>query len=160
LTGAEQPEFDRGWEALYFCLDEQFVMTASEQSISRFERIVGISPRPTDTLDDRRFAILAAMANEIPYTIRWLRARLYALLGDKIELDLDHDNYHLQARIALQAKRQFDLVLNLLRRVVPANITLDASLDYRRHGMLTRFRHRELKPYTHEQIRRGLELDE
>ena len=42
---AEQPEFDALWQALETLLSNQFVETADESGIARFERVLGITPR-------------------------------------------------------------------------------------------------------------------
>jgi len=160
IADAEQMEFERVWRYAYFVLDEQFVETMSEAAVVRWEGIIGLHPLSTDTLDERKFAILAAKQNSLPFTYRWLRRRLTALLGGgKFWMTLDHNNYHLQVLVALIARRKFDVVVDMLRRTIPANLVLEASLNYRRYGELRRWRHGELRPHTHHQIRNEVELN-
>mgnify|MGYP000337976609 CR=1 FL=1 len=59
LCNTEQREFDRLNTAVDEVLDTQFVSTAGERGIARYEKIFGITPMDTDTLDERRFRVLA-----------------------------------------------------------------------------------------------------
>ena len=59
ITGAEQPEFEAAWAAAEDLLSNQFIKTAGNLGLSRWEKILGITPKGTDTLDDRRFRVLA-----------------------------------------------------------------------------------------------------
>ena len=51
LCKTEQPEFDRLNAAATAVLDAQFVTTAGERGIARYEKIFKITPMDTDTLD-------------------------------------------------------------------------------------------------------------
>jgi len=159
LAETEQVEFETLWGFVYFVLAEQFVETMSEAATARWERIIGLRPLATDTLDERKFAILTAKVNSLPFTYRWLLHRLDFLLGEgHSEVNLDHNNYHLQVLVSLAAQRKFEIVLDMLRRSIPANLVLDASLKYRQHSTLSRWRHGELRPFTHRQLRNKEEL--
>ena len=69
ITGAEQPEFENAWAAVDDLLNNQFIKTAGNLGLSRWEKILGISPKGTDTLDDRRFRVLTRLNEELPYTL-------------------------------------------------------------------------------------------
>ena len=58
LCDTEQPEIDRLRDAADAVLDAQFISTAGETAIARYEKIFGITPMDTDTLDERRFCLL------------------------------------------------------------------------------------------------------
>ena len=58
LCETEQPEIDRLHDAADAVLDAQFISTAGEYAISRYEKIFGVVPQDTDTLDERRFKVL------------------------------------------------------------------------------------------------------
>lgn len=59
LCDTEQPEIDRLRDAADAVLDAQFISTAGETAIARYEKIFKITPMDTDTLDERRFRVLA-----------------------------------------------------------------------------------------------------
>ena len=48
------------WEAAQAVFDDQFISTADEYGIARFEGILGLKPDEDDTLEDRRKAVLMA----------------------------------------------------------------------------------------------------
>lgn len=58
ITGSEQPEFERAWGSADDLLNNQFISTAGSMGLSRWEKILGITPKGTDTLEDRRFRIM------------------------------------------------------------------------------------------------------
>lgn len=123
LTLAEQPEFDRLLDIYDEVLNAQFVMTAGEKAISRYEEIFGVSSSAADTLEERRLRVLAKMLERLPYTIRRLREMLAALCGDAgYEIELYHDKYEIVIRLIEQSASVAESVRDMLIRVIPANL--------------------------------------
>ena len=154
LCDTEQREFDRLNTAVGEVLDAQFVSTAGERGIERYEQIFSIVPQDTDTLDERRFRVLAKINAQLPFSVRRLRQQLETLCGaDGYELELDGDRYTLTVKVALTAKRNQQAVEELLADIVPANMVCTTSLLYNQHADLTRFTHAQLALLTHFAIR-------
>lgn len=78
---AENPEFGLVWKAADRALGNEFIATADEYGIGRFEKILGIYPSDTDTLEARRMRVQNKWFNAAPYTIRMLAAKMTELLG-------------------------------------------------------------------------------
>ena len=81
ISEAEQPEFESAWDSSDDLLNNQFISTAGNLGLSRWEKILGITPKGTDTLEDRRFRILTRLNEELPYTLPQLRNILETLCG-------------------------------------------------------------------------------
>ena len=154
LMAAEQPEFETAWAVFNDLLDNQFISTAGNIGLSRWEEILDITPKGTDTLDDRRFRILTRINEELPYTLPQLRVILEALCGDgNYSATIEEGTYILVVKIGLAAKKNFDSVAAMLDRVVPQNILYELSQLYNTHAELGAFTHAELHAYTHDQLR-------
>ena len=154
LCDTEQPEIDRLRDAADAVLDAQFISTAGETAIARYEKIFKITPMDTDTLDERRFRVLAKINAQLPFSVRRLRQQLATLCGDDgYKLELDGDRYTLTIKVALTAKRNQQAVEELLADIVPANMVCTTSLLYNQHADLTRFTHAQLALLTHFEIR-------
>ena len=67
---AENPEFVLVWNAAERVLYNEFIETADEYGISRFEKILNILPSKEDTLESRRARVQARWFNTIPYTMK------------------------------------------------------------------------------------------
>lgn len=131
LCRTEQPEIDALHRASDEVLEAQFVATASARGLERYERIWGIFSRDTDSLEERRLRLLSRMSMQLPYTLRRLREMLTLLCGsDGFTLKLVYESYALVVRVELSARKQLGEVEALLRRMVPANLALDFSLNY------------------------------
>ena len=154
LCETEQPEIDRLHDAADAVLDAQFLSTAGEYVIQRYEKIFGITPMDTDTLDERRFKVLTRINTQLPFSVRRLRQQLATLCGaDGYKLELDGGRYTLTVKVALTAKRNQQAVEELLADIVPANMVCTTSLLYNQHADLTRFTHAQLALLTHFEIR-------
>lgn len=154
LCKTEQREFDRLNTAVDEVLDAQFVSTAGERGIERYEQIFSIVPQDTDTLDERRFRVLAKINAQLPFSIRRLRQQLATLCGeDGYKLEVSGGKYTLSVKVALTAKRNQQAVEELLADIVPANVVCTTSLLYNQHADLTRFTHAQLALLTHFEIR-------
>ena len=154
LCDTEQPEIDRLRDAADAVLDAQFISTAGETAIARYEKIFGITPMDTDTLDERRFRVLAKINAQLPFSVRRLRQQLETLCGaDGYKLEIDGGRYTLTVKVALTAKRNRAAVEELLGVIVPANMVCTATLLYNQHITLARLTHAQLAALTHRDIR-------
>ena len=154
LCDTEQPEIDRLHDAADAVLDAQFLSTAGEYAISRYEKIFGVVPQDTDTLDERRFKVLTRINTQLPFSVRRLRQQLATLCGaDGYKLEVSGGKYTLSVKVALTAKRNQQAVDELLADIVPANMVCTTSLLYNQHADLTRFTHAQLALLTHFEIR-------
>ena len=154
LCGTEQPEFDRLSAAAGDVLAAQFVSTAGERGLARYEKIFGIVPQDTDTLDERRFRVLVKINAQLPFSVRRLRQQLATLCGaDGYKLELDGGKYTLSVKVALTAKRNRAAVEELLADIVPANMVCTTSLLYNTWGQIGRLTWGALKQLTWREIK-------
>lgn len=142
------------WSLLDQAIDNQFVNSADVAGLSRYERMLQLKISDTDTIETRVFRILSRFQENAPYTWRDLNKLLGNLLGfDNFILERDVVAKSLTVNLELTVERQFDILVDLLERVVPANMTIDVKLRYNTHVYLSQFRHSQLKNYTHTQLR-------
>ena len=154
FQGIEQPEIEKAWNTTDDLLDNQFIPTAGNMGLSRWEKILGITPKGTDSLEDRRFRILTRINEELPYTLPQLRNILETLCGKgNYSADVEEGTYQLLVKIGLAAKNNFNDVESLLNRVVPQNMVVTLLQLYNTHAELGRFTHAQLAAYTHNQLR-------
>ncbi|EOS27611.1 hypothetical protein C806_00058 [Lachnospiraceae bacterium 3-1] len=129
-----------------------FTGTATRQGIARREKLYGIIPADTDTLEDRRFRVMAKENDRIPYTLRSMKKKLENLCGaEGYRLSITENK--VEIRVALIRKTMFQDVTNMAEHMVPLNMSLDCSLLYNQHTTLGKFTHRQLAMYTQNQIR-------
>lgn len=154
LCDTEQPEFDRLAEAADAVLDAQFLSTAGEYAISRYEKIFGVVPQDTDTLNERRFKVLTKINTQLPFSVRRLRQQLATLCGDDgYKLEVNGGKYTLAVKVALTAKRNQQAVEELLADIVPANMVCTMSLLYNTWEQIKRLTWGELKKLTWREIK-------
>lgn len=154
IAQAENPEINNLWAEHDTVMDNQFINTMDEESCSRWEKMLNITPLGTDTLADRRFRILAYINADIPYTYKQLEIMLSNLCGaDGYTMQLQNTLYKLVVRVALSASKQYSEVEKLLKRTVPANMLIDLDLLYNQHQYLAQFTHQYLSAFTHKQLK-------
>ena len=139
-----------------------FVFDLDEDGATRWETMLKLTPRSTDTLDDRRMAILAAITPNTPYTHRKLEVMLDSICGEgNYSIDLKHSQYYIKVLVTLGVKRQRQTCEYMLRCILPANLTVEIDLKYNRHIDLKRFTHGRMKEfhYTHHDLREEVLAD-
>lgn len=153
IMGAEQGSIETVWTDAKNVLADQFVQSATENGIAQYEKILGITPKGTYTLDERRFNVLARMNEQLPYTMKQLHSSLTSLCGkDGYALKLDTDNYNLIVKLALSNENNVEAVESLLYKMIPANIVNNVML-FNTHSILSDFTYEQLSTYTHKGIR-------
>lgn len=149
-----QPELDLMYRIKDSSMEECFVLTCEGFGLERYEEMLGITPLPTDTIDDRRLRVLAALNGDTPYTFERIYAKLKVLCGeDNVTMEYAKDIYTLRVLVQLAAKNQIDTVNRMLRQMLPCNISLICSLAYNRHSDLAPYKHSHLAQYTHLKLR-------
>lgn len=73
ITSAENPEFNWLYGILDTAIKDQFIVTATEIGISRWERILNIKPPAGSTLEQRRAAVMARLLARIPINLEVVR---------------------------------------------------------------------------------------
>lgn len=154
LCETEQQEIDIFSNSIQDVFNCQFVSLATLRGIERYESIFKITPYDTDTLQDRRFRVLSKINAQLPFTIRMLKNQLTTLCGqDGFSLEINHNAYKLNVKVALTAKRNVDSIKELLKNILPANIEYSCSLLYNQNQTLSNFTHEQLSKFTHAQLR-------
>lgn len=154
LNDAYKAELKDLYEACAVLFDDQFITTASETILAKWENHLGILPNATDTLDERRFRILAKLNDTPPYTERYLKNKLVELCSDgEFELEIDIPNYTVRVGVTLNSMANTDTINAWLRELLPANLLLSVYQVLTRYYELVGFTHDDLAQYTHEQIK-------
>lgn len=133
----------------------QYILTADELGISQLEKEFEILPDlSAEDLEFRRKRLLNRNITKPPFTLDYMQERLDSLCGTgKYETILDYDQYQLKVRLELTIQNMRNEVDITLKRMVPANMTLIVELRYRQYKELVGYTHRQLKFYTHKEIR-------
>lgn len=154
LMYTEQPQMEKLWNYIDDTLANFFISDATNDGLKRFETILSIKPKDTDSLSDRRFRILSRWNEQLPYTMNVLKMQLTSLCGTNGYLvELNNREYTLVVKVALTAKNNFIDVGNYLEKVVPVNMVIDLSLLYNQHQTLAKYMHTQLSIYTQQQLR-------
>lgn len=154
IMAAEQPEFDEFWVACADGMADKFIETATEKGVLRWENIYKITPKDTDTLEERKFRLTTKMNQGLPYTLTKLDEALTIICGaGNFLIDLQPENYHIEIRLALTNINNYQEVVELLAKMLPANLTQWVQIMYNNNEVISQFTHRELAVYTHKQLK-------
>ena len=154
IMEAEQPEIDILWSAAEGVLADQFILDATANGVKRWESLLGVSPKDTDTLDERKFRLLTLLNQELPYTMRKLEQTLTNLCGaNGYSIILTAANYHITVKLALENANNYVEVEKTLKKMIPANMVQEIVIMYNANSILKQYTHAELAAYTHDQIR-------
>lgn len=133
IAAAENQEFNKLAECVYRVLCDSFIdANMTEYGVSRWEKMLGITPAEGSSLDDRKAAILTQLSVKIPYTWRVLKQMLVPILGGEDKFVMEYVND--EGKLVLHTDRldddMLDTVSDLLERVLPQNIEV---VQYNHH---------------------------
>lgn len=136
-------------------LENSFLEDITEIGAGRWEAMLGLQPKDTETLDDRKFRIKSYMIGDRPYTFRALLQRLEQLCGGKDNFSAVRypAQYKIVASVALTAKGQLKEVRDAMERMLPYNMTFECGLKYNQYQTLGNMTYGEMTVYTHNQLR-------
>lgn len=154
ICKSSNSEFALLFSSIDNVLKDQFLSELTINGAKRWEKIMKITPKASDTLEDRRFRIMNRFLNKLPYTMRSLHQTLTTLCGPNgYKIEYDSSTYTLKVRLELTAKNQLDEVVRSLKYIIPTNIVQDISLLYNQHQIVSKMTHSQLNSFIHKDIR-------
>lgn len=120
---AENPEFVLVWNAKEKVLQNEFIETADEYGISRFEKILNILPTKEDTIESRRARVKSRWFITIPYNLKSLIAKLIALCGDSnFTVTKEYMQYRIFILTNLELFGQVEELEHIIENMIPCNM--------------------------------------
>ena len=130
------------------------IMTSEESGIARREKILGINPPDTASLEDRRLEVLIRWYDTPVYTEVTLRNKLDSVLGKgNYKLTIDLDTKTVSCQIELTRRLMFKSVEELFEQMIPLDYLIDITLRYNQHKTLSKYTHSQLAERTHFALR-------
>lgn len=86
IATAEDPELSALWQSIADAELDQFIDEATVTGVRRWETNLGLAPKLTDTLVERRLRIKTRINEQPPYTYRTLDQKLATLCGERMTL--------------------------------------------------------------------------
>lgn len=123
---AENPEFNLFWRCANQAFENAFIDTADEYGIGRLEKMLGLFPMDTDTLEIRRIRVKIKWNNTIPYTLRALKKKLGEMAGESNYLvdASGFSDYRIGVDIINRDEELCLMILEVLIAWIPANMVL------------------------------------
>lgn len=123
---AENLEFVLVWNATERVLKNEFIETADEYGIKRFEKLLGILPDADSDLEARRSVIKARWLSKLPYTYKMLLKQLEIICGEDFSVKTSFEtDYFLRVVTHLRDYGKTTEVKKLLDEMIPANMRFD-----------------------------------
>lgn len=117
----ENVELKLIWKASDKVLSNEFIKTADEYGISRFEKLLNIKPSRTESLETRRDRVSANWFKNTNYTYKYLIAQLTNLCGvNNFDVDLNYNDYAISITVPAST---YMTVNKLLYEILPCNLT-------------------------------------
>lgn len=125
IMNSEQPEIQKLEDETEIIKNNQFILSCDIDGIARFENLLGITPKPDDTLDARKSRVITRWNDSIPYTYKGLKEKLNVMCGEGNYLLIPSFNeYGLEIVVSLPLSGQADELDYILSYMIPANIVV------------------------------------
>ena len=143
IMEAETPEVQAIWDACEDCMNDQFISEATENGVARREKMLGITPFATDTLDDRKLRLLSRYNENIE-----------SLCGaGGYILTITTATFTVNVKVALGVKKQETIISETLERILPYNMVFTVELLYNTWAKVKPYKWSEVKPLTWKDLK-------
>lgn len=125
-----EPELDLLWREIEFIKNNNYIHSSTEFGVKKREDMLKLYPFENETLDDRKFRLLAKEIDKLPYTHRALIKKLDYLCGeDGYSLHIDHSNHIVQVVLTINSQSNANSVKELLESIIPLNMIIKIDED-------------------------------
>lgn len=134
IDKASDIEIKNLWKALQDVLNNRYLSSMGASECTELEDMLGITPLPDDTLEDRVRRIKGYFVSNLPYTQNKLIEVLNVLCGgsDHYVLLVEPNKYTVHVGVKLVSMRLTDNVREIVNNMVPANMIRDVYVVFNR----------------------------
>ena len=132
LMEVQQPDADAFNDGVAKAWANQFLSDADEYGVSRWEKILNIASKATDTLGERKTRILAWWTSERPYTLTKLREKLEAICGDSATVTVANETYGINVELTISDPSILESTQEIVYRMRPANMVVHIKIIYKK----------------------------
>ena len=132
--------------------EDNYFDNMSESRVARWEKVLGLMPSETDTLDERRFEVHSKLVDQLPYSYRVILSDLLALVSDAV-LEIDYENQAVTVKITLENASMLAAVSDMLERKLPLNMTYTVETLYNVWRRIKPYKWGEISTLTWYQIK-------
>jgi hypothetical protein len=111
--------------------EDNYFDNTSENRVIRWEKILSLTQRARDTLDERRFAVHSKVIDKLPYTFRIIGKELNALApGADFTREMSENGMTATVRLPLTSASKISDVDSLLDRKLPLDVIYTIIIMY------------------------------
>lgn len=130
LSLLENEEFKIVWQANCKWFYNTFVYKVDLQGIKRWEDMLNLTPKSTETLEDRRINILVKLNSMLPYTIKRLQQILDIRYGENNVIATTTKKYELLIDFNYKTELNIGSMRAILRCIIPANLMFKINISW------------------------------
>ena len=154
ICDTTEPNISDIWIKIDEIYKNLFLYELNIYGVKRWEKILKITPKASESLEDRRFRIINKFLNKVPFTIRSLENILDTLLGkNNYKMDYCNDTFTLTIRVRTLVEHRLEELRKTLREIVPTNIVIEDKILFNKHIEISNYTHEELEIFTHKNLR-------
>ena len=154
ISNAEDKIIKDEWERYKDTENSQWIDTAEERELKRYEDMLNISGGG-NSVQVRREALKVKYNNNFIYTHYTFKKYLDDICGkENYDLEIVYNKYAVNISLGLNKKFLFSILKVYVRCIIPANMEVNVRLKYNKHIMFKNIKtHRELSLYTYGDMR-------
>ena len=154
IRTAENPEFKMLQDKSETTKNNMFIFYTDEEGIERHEKMFGLTPLKSDSLQARQANVLAQHTNNTNYTEYCLMNRLDIICGGRKNYTLEIDRYFYEVVVYLNpnVKHLINTVTSMLANMLPANMVYMVTMNYNDHSLLGAYPDYYLSQFTHQEL--------
>jgi hypothetical protein len=127
---------------------ELYLSSATGVGLEIWESVLGLTVTDQDA-EVRRFKIRSKLLGDNTS----LKTKLNTLLGEgKYKITVYSEKCHILFNLELSAQKLKPVVIELLEKVLPVNLTYEVDLSYNKHLDLQPYTHEALNKYTYREL--------
>lgn len=122
LLKAEEPEFEPIIRYAETVLYNQFIATADETGLKRFETMMKLYPDEKEEPEMRRERVQSKWLSKLPYTIKMLEKQIETFCGNYFTLSTDYENYGIKIITHLDSYSRLLALRERVNNMLPLNM--------------------------------------
>lgn len=134
ISDVENPEFNDLQESKNIVLNNTFIETANEIGIKRYEKMLKIYPKESDTLETRRFRVQSRWNNSL---IASIIEKLQSLCGDDFSIEYIKGQFIINIETHIGTYGALEELTYILEKMIPCNIIINIKNKLKANAITT-----------------------